>query len=96
MSHCFRHTLCRTAASSGVSLILISQRLISSQDPVKGNGYLFILHPGATNSVLAGIKTIYDIPSGLTQYEQDAIAGSKDELKASIQKGADFVHGVTA
>jgi malate dehydrogenase len=43
-----------------------------------------------------GIKTIYDIPSGLTQYEQDAIAGSKDELKASIQKGADFVHGVTA
>lgn len=43
-------------------------------------------------NLVAGITKIYDVPSDLTQYEQDAIAGSKAELKASIQKGVDFAN----
>ena len=42
---------------------------------------------------IVGIMKIYDVPSGLTQYEQDAVNGSKAELQSSIQKGVDFVKG---
>lgn len=38
-----------------------------------------------------GIQEIYDVPDGLTDYEKKAIEAALPELKASIQKGLDFV-----
>lgn len=44
-----------------------------------------------TCATCAGIQEIYGIPDGLSDYEKKAIEAAIPELKASIQKGIDFV-----
>lgn len=40
----------------------------------------------------AGIEDVQKIPTGLTQYEEEAIKAAMPELRESIQKGVDFVN----
>lgn len=39
----------------------------------------------------AGVQEIHKVPTGLTQYEEDAVKAALPELDASIKKGIEFV-----
>ena len=61
------------------------------------NSCIHLFHPQQSvpigaHAFYAGIQQIYDIPSDLTDYEKEALAGAIPELKGSIQKGIDFAH----